>query len=204
VAGDNLDAIKGNVIARSADQLTVRGATLMRADGSVIFRETISVQLDAETIVSRQKSTETHEINEISVGQKVMVFGNLDAGESNLNADHLCMLTTVLNSSRVGRGDALVVDLMKIDGRPVSLFDFGGTGTTNVTDADPQNYEVEHGNLDISQIASGAPLRIAGFVTPFATAPADFTAHALVDLTEVMAVMRVVVLMPSAPSLPMA
>jgi hypothetical protein len=191
VAGGDLDAVKGNVIARSADRLTVRGATLMRADGSVIFRDTISVQLDAETVVSQQQSTEAHEISEISVGQKVMVFGNLDASEAGLDADHLRMLTTVLNSTRVGEGDDLVVDLCKIDGRPASLFDFRGTGATEATDADAQNYEVEHGELDISQIASGSPLRVAGFVTPFATAPADFTAHTLVDLTEVRAVMSV-------------
>jgi hypothetical protein len=191
VAGGDLDAVKGNVIARSGDQLTVRGATLMRADGSVIFRDTISVQLDAETMVSQQQSTEAHEISEISVGQKVMVFGNLDASEAGLDADHLRMLTTVLNSTRVGEGDDLVVDLCKIDGRPASLFDFRGTGATEATDADAQNYEVEHGELDISQIASGSPLRVAGFVTPFATAPADFTAHTLVDLTEVRAVMSV-------------
>ncbi|MES9970621.1 MAG: DUF4382 domain-containing protein [Candidatus Thiodiazotropha sp.] len=191
VAGGDLDAVKGNVIARSGDQLTVRGATLMRANGSVIFRDTITIQLDAETQVSRQLSTETHEINEISVGQKVMVFGNLDTDESSLDAEHLRMLKTVLNSTRVGEGDALVVDLMKIDGRPVSLFDFSGTGSSEATDADPQNYEVEHGALDISQIAADTPLRVGGFVTPFATAPADFTAHTLVDLTEVKAVMSV-------------
>jgi hypothetical protein len=191
VAGVDLDAVKGNVIARSADQLTVRGATLMRADGSVIFRHTITIQLDAETLVSRQLSTEAHEISEISVGQKVMVFGSLDAGESSLDADHLRMLTTVLNSIRVEAGEALVLDLHKIDGRPVSIFDFSGTGASEATDADPQNYEVEHGDLDISQIVAGAPLRVAGFVTPFGTAPADFTAHTLVDLTEVWAVMTV-------------
>ncbi|PVV27636.1 MAG: hypothetical protein B6D79_01385 [gamma proteobacterium symbiont of Ctena orbiculata] len=191
VAGGDLDAVKGNVIVRSGDQLTVRGATLMRADGSVIFRDTITIHLDTETMVSKQLSTGAHEISEISVGQKVMVFGNLDAGESSLDADRLRMLTTVLNSTRVGEGDALVVDLMKIDGRPVSVFDFSGTGTTEATDADPQNYEVEHGALDISQIAIDAPLRVAGFVTPFATAPADFTARTLVDLTEVPAVMTV-------------
>ncbi|PVV11757.1 MAG: hypothetical protein B6D77_06240 [gamma proteobacterium symbiont of Ctena orbiculata] len=191
VAGGDLDAVKGNVIVRSGDQLTVRGATLMRTDGSVIFRDTITIHLDTETMVSKQLSTGAHEISEISVGQKVMVFGNLDAGESSLDADRLRMLTTVLNSTRVGEGDALVVDLMKIDGRPVSVFDFSGTGTTEATDADPQNYEVEHGALDISQIAIDAPLRVAGFVTPFATAPADFTARTLVDLTEVPAVMTV-------------
>jgi hypothetical protein len=192
VAGGNLDAVKGNVIARSGDLLTVRGATLMRADGSVIFRDTINIQLDAQTVVSKQLSTETHEIGEISVGQKVMVFGSLDGGESILDAGHLRMLTTVLNSTRVGEGSELVVDLMKIDGRPVSIFDFSGTGSSSATDADPQNYEVESGALDLSQIAAGAPLKVAGFVAPFATAPADFTAQSVVDLTEVPAVMTVV------------
>jgi hypothetical protein len=189
VPNGELDAVKGNVIARSGDLLTIRGATLMRADGSVVFRDTINVQLDTETIVKKQLSTEVHEINEISVGQKVLVFGNMDADESSLDADHLRLLVTVLNSVRVNGDDFLVVDLQRIDGRPVSLFNFSGTGITEAMDADPQHYEVNQGYLAISQIAIGAPLRVLGFVTPFATAPADFTAYTLVDMTDVPAVM---------------
>jgi hypothetical protein len=191
VPGGELDAVRGNVIARSGDILTVRGATLMRADGSVVFRDTIEVQLDTETEVTKQLSTGAHETDEISVGQKVLVFGNLDTGESSMGADHLRMLVTVLNATRVSEDDSLVVDLQRVDGRPVSIFDFSGTGASVETDADPQNYEVDHGALDISQIAAGAPLRVIGFATPFATAPADFTARTLVDLTEVSAVMSV-------------
>ncbi|MEW8381352.1 MAG: metallophosphoesterase, partial [Candidatus Thiodiazotropha taylori] len=167
----------------------VRGATLMRADGSVVFRDTIDVQLDGETVVKKQLSTEEHDSGEISVGQRVLVFGSLDSAESSLAADHLRMLVTVLSSTRVDDESALVVDLQKIDGRPVSLFDFSGTGSSAATDADPENYEVDHGALDISQINAGVPLRVIGFVTPFATAPADFTAQSLVDLTEVAAVL---------------
>ena len=189
VPGGELDVVRGNVISRSGDQLTVRGATLMRADGSVVFRDTIDVQLDGETVVKKQLSTEEHDSGEISVGQRVLVFGNLDGAESSLSADHLRMLVTVLSSTRVDEESALVVDLQKIDGRPVSLFDFSGTGSRAATDADPQNYEVDHGALDISQIGAGVPLRVIGFVTPFATAPADFTAQSLVDLTEVAAVL---------------
>ncbi|MCG7905371.1 MAG: metallophosphoesterase, partial [Candidatus Thiodiazotropha taylori] len=129
VPGGDLDVVRGNVIARSGDQLTVRGATLMRADGSVVFRDTIDVQLDGETVVRKQLSTEEHDSGEISVGQRVLVFGSLDSAESSLAADHLRMLVTVLSSTRVDDESALVVDLQKIDGRPVSLFDFSGTGS---------------------------------------------------------------------------
>ncbi len=191
VPGGDLDAVRGNVIARRGDTLTIRGATLMRKDGTVVFRDIIDVGLDEETIVKKQLSNEDHEIIEVSVGQRVLVFGSLDAAESSMGADHIRMLATVLNATRVGGDDSLVVDLQRIDGRPVSIFDFSGTGATAETDADPQNYEVDHGDLDISQISSGAPMRAIGFVTPFATAPDDFTANTLVDLTDVQAVLSV-------------
>jgi hypothetical protein len=189
VPGSELDVVRGNVIARSGDQLTVRGATLIRKDGSAQFRDNITVQLDAETEVTKQFSTESHQIDEISVGQRVLVFGELTSDESSLSADHLRMLVTVLNSTRVSSDESLLVDLQKIDGRTVSIFDFTGTGLSAETDADPSNYEVDHGDLDISQLAPGVPLRVIGFVTPFASAPVDFTARSLVDMTEVPAVM---------------
>jgi hypothetical protein len=191
VPGGEYDVVRGNVVARNGEQLTIKGATLTRADGSVVFRDTIAIQLDAETGVKKQFSTGEHEISEISVGQRVLVFGNLEMDESSLNADHLRMLVTVISSTRVNGGDSLLVDLQKIDGRPISLFDFSGTGNTTESDADPDNYEVDHGALDISQIAEGVPLKVIGFVTPFASAPADFTARTLVDLTEVPAVITV-------------
>ena len=83
------------------------------------------------------------------------------------------------------------VDLQSIDARPLALFDFSGTGASAADDADPDHYEVDSATLDLSGVMDGAPLRVDGFVTPFGSAPMDFQARTVVDLTEVRAVMRV-------------
>jgi hypothetical protein len=197
VPGGELDAILGNVVARSGDQLTVRGATLMRRDGSVIFRNTLQVLLSNQTQVTKQLSTEVHGTDEISVGQRIVAFGELDQLEGSLSADHVRMKRTVMQGTRVAVAttppevEPLVVDLQSIDLRALSLFDFSGTGASAAQDADPAYYEVETGSLDLSNVMDNAPLKVGGFVTPFGTAPMDFEAQTVVDLTEVTAVMRV-------------
>lgn len=197
VPGGTLDVVRGNVVARSGDELTVRGATLLRTDGSVIFRNTLQVVLSDETQVTQQLSTEAHTTDEISVGQRISVFGELDQSAASLAAERVRMQLTVLRGSRVEvvalspTDEPLVVDLQSIDLRPISLFDFSGTGATASEDADPAYYEVETSTLDLSNVLDGAPLKVGGFVTPFGSAPMDFEAQTVVDLTDVPAVMRV-------------
>jgi hypothetical protein len=76
VAG-SLDGVKGTVISRSVDTLTLKGATLHgdRSNWGVSFRDTITVTLASTTKVSRQFSTMNFKINDISVGQLIEVFG---------------------------------------------------------------------------------------------------------------------------------
>ena len=77
VPGGTLDAVTGNVISRENNTLMVKGATLIRKDGSVIFNDTITIQIDQDTIVKRQLSQDSFTIEDISVGQRVMVLGEL-------------------------------------------------------------------------------------------------------------------------------
>lgn len=197
VPGGGLDAVSGNVVARSGNDLTVRGATLIRSDGSVIFRDTLTVQLSDQTLVTRQLSANAHTTDEISVGQNISVFGELNLPAGSMTADLARMQMSVLRGTRVGVvtipevAEPLVVDLQSIDLRPVSQFDFSGTGTSTADDADPDYYEVETATLDLSGVLDGAPLKVAGFVTPFGSAPMDFEAQTVVDLSEVPAVLRV-------------
>jgi len=82
----------------------------------------------------------------------------------------------------VAVGDAgIVVDVRTLNGREVALYDFAGTGATADADADPANYEIETGALDLTGIAAGAAIKVRGFVTPFGAAPPDFEARTLVQ-----------------------
>ncbi|HMA11067.1 MAG TPA: hypothetical protein VKO83_04210, partial [Steroidobacteraceae bacterium] len=55
--------------------------------------------------------------------------------------------------------------------------------------ADPANYEIGTGALDVSGLAVGAYTRLFGFVTPFGMAPPDFRAESLVDFSAARSVL---------------
>ena len=186
------DAVSGNVIARSGNVLTVRGASLVRADGTLSFHDTLQVQLGANTKVTAQGSTATGlDKHNLSVGQRITAFGTCsDSPCSTLDATDpskgpVRMLITQLNGTvNSVAGQVISMTLDRIDGRPVGLFDFTGTGTTG-NDADPNNYAVAVPIAITPTSSNGAPLKVRGFVTPFgqATATDDFDAKTLIDVS---------------------
>ncbi|MCA8962181.1 MAG: metallophosphoesterase, partial [Planctomycetes bacterium] len=190
VPGGTLDVVSGNVTARSGNQLTVKGATLIRASGSVIFRNEVTIDIGTNTTVTRQHSTSLGAIGDISVGQRVVVFGDLDGTDTVLDADFpgalAHQLITTLRAT-VTQVSPLEVELVHIDGRPVSIFDFTGTGIDAPNDADPDAYHVDPGTLSLAGAIVGTPIKIRGFVTPFghAASAADFEARTVIDLTDV-------------------
>jgi Na+-transporting NADH:ubiquinone oxidoreductase subunit NqrC len=198
VPGGTLDVVKGNVIARSENVLTIKGATLIRSGGTVTFNDEVTVNIAETTMVKKQLSANTHTIGEISVGQKVSVFGII----TNSDVDNMVMDATngvvrlkitkvygasVDSTSNTMASNYFLMDAQRFNGRPVSLFDFSGTGVDVDNDADPSNYEVDTGMLPVDDIVEVIPIKVFGFVTPFGSAPADFTATTLVDLTKVPA-----------------
>lgn len=213
VPGGVLDAVTGNVIARNGNSLTVKGATLVRAGGSVIFNDEVTVNLGDMTTVKRQMSLDnTYGIDDISVGQRVRVFGTLtndaanalemDAGVSNLG--RVQMRYTTLRGNVVGMAVIQMVptppvpfaiDVQAIDGRRIGLFDFSGTGDSSANDADPSRYQIDVGALDVSALTDGTPVKVRGFVRPFgqvtADSPAAFTAQSVVDVSALKAVMAI-------------
>ena len=71
------DVVNGSVIARSNnDTITINGASLVSSSGRLRFCKTAVVTLDGTTKVSRQFSKETFSKDAISVGQRILVFGN--------------------------------------------------------------------------------------------------------------------------------
>lgn len=194
VPGGDLDVITGNVTGRGTNSLTVKGATLIREDSSVIFNDTVTIYLDANTRVGRQFSTRPYNTSDISVGQRITAFGEIGATDSELNAGFVHLQLTTLRGT-VNTADDILhqidITLTSIDGRRVSIFDFQGTGSDKEYDADPNNYEIATGNLIISSLDTGSPVKVQGFVNAFGNAPVDFKAQTVVNVAEVPALMNV-------------
>ncbi len=199
VPGGDMDVVSGNVTQRVGDTLTVQGATLMRSDGTVLFNNSVQVNVSSDTGVRKQLSLADHTIDEVSVGQRVTVFGNLQAtipeSPPVLDAsgsDHRAFMgITVLRGFAVDSTGPLVANLQSINFRNINLFDFSGTGTDAANDADPAYYEIDTGALNTSGIANGSPIAVGGFATAFGQAPLDFEAQTVVDLSAIPGVMAV-------------
>jgi hypothetical protein len=197
------DVLTGNVIARSNNNiLTVQGAELVRSDGTLSFQNTVSVTVGNTTKVVSQKNPSgpqiaiVPDISSISVGQRVTVFGTLNGTGMDARTGLVRLLVTQLNGTvnSASSGSGIVaMTLARIDGRPVGLFNFSGTGPTAGSDANPNSYQVATSTLDLSTIAANTPLKVRGFVRAFgqATATNDFGAIALIDVTNAPATLVV-------------
>lgn len=184
----NKDIVSGNVISRSGDTLVVRGATLIRADGSFAFNDNVSITLDNETTVVKQSDVDnSYSIADISVGQRLTVLGSIsNNAELSLSADHVRMRYTNIGGTVVA-ASPLVVDLQSIDSRRVVLFDFSGTGSDPASDADADYYEVDTGLLSLADLQLGDPVKVRGSVRPFGMAPEDFSAQTILDASNMRA-----------------
>src|SRR6267378_758133 len=187
------DVLTGNVTARTNNNiLTVQGAEIARSNGTMSFLNTVSVTVANTTNVVSQKNPSgpqiaiVPDISGISVGQRVTVFGALSGTSMDARTGLVRLLVTQLNGTVNSKGSGIVaMKLARIDGRPISLFNFSGTGPTAGSDADPNSYQVATSTLDLSSIVPNTPLKVRGFVRAFgqATATNDFGAIALVDVT---------------------
>ncbi len=156
VPGPNFDFVHGNVTARVGDTLTVRGGTIIRRDDSVRFiRGDITVLIGPETIVTKQGGgANLLRPDAISVGQRIFAFGDASPTDDDIvldaTAGRVRMKLTHLSGTVVSALPGQVtLDLFAIDGRRPAIFDFAGTGTSAAMDADPMNYEIETGALNV-------------------------------------------------------
>ena len=198
VPGATFDGVIGNVTARNGNQLTVRGGTVIRTDDSVVFaRGDITVDVGPGTVVTKEGGgLVTLDIGAISVGQRISALGTATSSDVNptLNATagrvrlQLTHLTGTVVDKNTGE---LSLDLFAIDGRNPLFFDFDNTGSSAVTDADPVNYQVATGALDIGGFAVDDSARAFGFMTPFGAAPPDFTARTIVHGDDIRALLGI-------------
>jgi len=186
------DQISGTVIARTANALTVRGATWTKPSGNFGFeRMDSTVNVGTGTAVTEEGQMGAFTIANISVGQHIDAFGmasqgangavTLDATAGQVQLD-LTQLWGTITTAATG---SLTLNLQSLDGLAPSAFTFAGTGTNAAADAVATAYVVNTGTLSQTGLAANAPARANGFVTPFGMAPPDFTAQSLENFAAV-------------------
>lgn len=201
VSGERLDAVHGSVVARSGDQLTVKGAFAVRRDHAPRFHRTVLVQLGPNTKVLKVGSTQLLDIGALSVGQNIVAFGTFsdppaatptNAPTLDATAGRVRMLVTQLHGAVLSTVPGqLNMKLRGIDHLGVEMFDFRGTGVTAAMDADPNNYEVATGTLGLAALAPNEATKVLGFVRPFGSAPADFDGRTVIDRRDLPALLGI-------------
>ncbi len=187
VAWSERDLVKGSVIKREGNRLSLIGAVIELSDGRFSFSDELLVDIDADTHVTKQGSHQLHSIDEISVGQKLTVLGDMQDGNlfdaSGENGFARMRYSDIRGS--VVTADPLEVKIQDYNRRSILRYDFSGTGVDAEHDADPQQYQVDTGTLDLTAVQPSAAIKLRGFPTPFGSAPDDFTAKTMIDVSQV-------------------
>ncbi len=190
VPGSDSDFIKGNVISRVDNVLTIRGGTVFRRDLRPYYHRNITVAVGPETKVFKTTFDGELGIDAISVGQNVWVRGDITIDNDRVMMD-ATMGAVRMNVTRIAGlvnsfvPDELEMELHRVDGKRVSLFNFEGTGMGPGTDADPLHYQVQTGSLLLDNQAAGQPVVVFGFPNAFGAAPPDFIGRTVVDFADV-------------------
>jgi hypothetical protein len=185
VPWDGMDAVRGVVIARQGDLLTVHGAHTELGSGVVTFRDVVEVQLADTTRVTRQLGADlSFDKNDVSVGSRILAVGHFtDASHAVLDTSEgaVRLLMNQVKGQVVDPAN-LTLTLARINGRPVSLFDFQGTGMDPNMDVDPTMFEVDTGLLPLPSVQVNDWVAVRGFFNAFGQAPADYFAKTVVDI----------------------
>jgi hypothetical protein len=192
------DVIMGSVIARDGNTLKVNGMVCAKDGSTIRLNDTAIVTLSDETVVKKEKSTDTYSIGDIAPGQRVWITGDLTISDSNTpyidatQGTARLLVTTLRGHVAPATVDSdLNLELGTIDFRKPDLFDFTGTGDTAEHDADPDSYEIETGSLSTAAFETGDPIKVYGFVNAFGAAPYDFEATTLVNYVTLPSVFTV-------------
>ena len=203
VPGANMDVVSGWVTERSGDSLTVKGASLIRNHNSFSFNDHVTLLVSDETVVTRQTSGDIYNKDDISIGQHITAFGNITQSDTDpgtlvidASAGFVRMMLTTVRGTVVAVDEndpvaQLDLNLQSIGKYHAGIFDFSGTGTAPEYDADPENYEIFTGTMDLGDILAYAPVKFKGFVEPFGMAPADFSAHTMINVTDLKSFIKI-------------
>jgi hypothetical protein len=189
VSGERLDAIHGNIVARSGNRLTVKGGFAVDRQHVMRLHRTVVVDVGASTKVLKTGAPGAAlDVGALSVGQRIVAFGSLTEATADTPATfdaangRVRMLPTYLHGSvnAVAPGQ-LGLNLRSIDRLGIDAFDFAGTGVTPAQDANPAEYDVATGELGLASIVAGEAASVVGFARPFGGAPPDFEARTVID-----------------------
>lgn len=211
IPGGKLDSVEGTVLSRTGMSFVVGNGWIAHANiasfgGPFGFWPQVTVTVGTGTAVSEQGQMGSFTVQDISVGQHVQVYGNLTMPSGNptpaMMTSTPAMLdatagsvqlfaTNVAGTVTASAANLVTLNLMSLDGRPASLFDFAGTGTSSAEDAVASAYTVSVPSALTSVPGAGVPASFAGFVTPFGEAPPDFAAASVVNYTNTAAQLRI-------------
>ena len=200
VSGERVDAIHGNIVSRSGNRLTVKGAFAVNRDHVMRVHRTVLVDVGANTKVLKAGSPGAAlDVSALSVGQQIVAFGKLtepptDTTPATFDATNgrVRMQPTNLHGTvnTVVAGQ-LNLNLRGIDRLGIDAFNFAGTGVTPAQDANPADYEVATGTLGLASVAAGQAASVIGFVRPFGGAPPDFEGRAVIDHRDLPALLGI-------------
>jgi hypothetical protein len=207
IAGSTLEdvytqGIEGDVVARTGNTVTLRGATIqLNSPSSIYGNYTVYNTLDAVlllgpgTTVTADGDTALTGLNynSVAVGQHVIARGiyslaasgvaTLDAtGTEQTNTGSVRLISTNLWGSLVSSAAGnLLLNVQTINNWPIADFSFAGNGSTAASDPTGANFLVNTGAIAIPDTTVGDSLFIAGTVAPFGSAPPDFNATSVND-----------------------
>jgi hypothetical protein len=177
------DFLTGTVKAVSGDTVSLHGATYVTRVGSAGYLADVPVTVSSATLVTEDGvATSGLTPQAISVGQVINVGGQgvadangnltMDATQGAIRLQPTPVWAT-LNSAAPG---SMSLDVLSLGGFEPAAFTFTGTGTSAANDAVAADYLVNTGTLDESATPAGTLIETLGVVTPFGSAPPDFTA----------------------------
>jgi hypothetical protein len=150
----------------------------------------VAVTVASTTMVTKDGQSGTFGPQDISVGQHVQAFGKFgrdSSGNRTLDASSgsvRLMITRAWGQFGSAASGVVTMSLQALDGQPPSAFNFAGTGTSTANDATASAYTVSvPAALTVPTLTAGFPIAFNGFVTPFGSAPPDFSAVTLVDFS---------------------
>jgi len=190
VSGERVDAVEGNIVSRSGNRLTVKGAFAVNRDHVMRVHRTVIVDVGPNTKVLKLGSLGTaFDVSALSVGQQIVAFGKLTEPATDTTPaalDATSGRVRMMPTSLRGAVNAVVpgqmnLNLRGIDRLGIDAFDFTGTGATPAQDANPADYEVTTGTLGVTSVAIGEAASVIGFVRPFGGAPPDFEGRTVID-----------------------
>ena len=189
------DFLTGTVSAVSGATLTLHGVSYVPRIGLPtirVFYADIPVTVGPATIMSEDGVAASGlSTQSVSVGQRITVSGqatedsttflltSLDATGQAPKGQVRLQPTPVWGTLNSGASGSMSLDVLSLGDFAPSALTFTGTGTTSANDAVATRYAVDSPGIDESATPATTLLEAVGFVTPFGSAPPDFTASAV-------------------------